>query len=79
MPESMKVIDLHGKNCFQAEKMIEAALRKSYGLYRIRLIHGFHSGVSLKNFIWDNYGNDPRILRISAFNAGSTDLILREL
>lgn len=79
MAPSKRTIDLHGMNIYQAERAIEAALRKSWGLYRIRLIHGYRQGTALRNFIHTNYANDPRILRLDSSQAGVTDLVLQEL
>ena len=44
-------IDLHGKNKYQAKVAIDAALRRSRGVYRIRLVHGFNRGTELRDFI----------------------------
>ncbi|HWP21624.1 MAG TPA: Smr/MutS family protein [Candidatus Cryosericum sp.] len=73
------VLDLHGKNKYQARVAIEAALRRSKGLYRIRAIHGFHNGTALKDMVWSEYGKDPRVKRLAAASESATDLILREL
>ena len=73
------VLDLHGKNRFQARVAVEAALRRSKGLYRIRVIHGCHSGTALKDMVWSEYGSDPRVKRLLAASESATDLILRDL
>jgi DNA-nicking Smr family endonuclease len=73
------VLDLHGRNKYQARIAIEAALRRSKGLYRIRVIHGCHNGTVLKEMIWSEYGSDPRVKRLLAASESATDLILREL
>ncbi|MEN6339369.1 MAG: Smr/MutS family protein [Clostridiaceae bacterium] len=73
------VLDLHGKNKYQARVTIEAALRRSKGLYRIRVIHGFHNGTALRDMVWSEYGGDPRVKRLLAVSESATDLILREL
>lgn len=73
------VLDLHGKNRFQARVAVEAALRRSKGLYRIRVIHGYHNGTALRDMLWGEYAADPRIKRLSAVSESETDLILREL
>ncbi len=76
-------IDLHGKNRFQARTIIDSQLRKANeSVYYIRLIHGFHSGIDLKNMIQDVYGNGrhPKVKRVKqGSNPGITDLVLREL
>ena len=73
------VLDLHGKNKYQARIAIEAALRRSKGLYRIRVIHGYHNGTALRDMVWSEYGSDPRVKRLTAVSESVTDLILREL
>ena len=73
------VLDLHGKNKYQARIAIEAALRRSKGLYRIRVIHGCHNGTALRDMVWSEYGSDPRVKRLTAASESATDLILREL
>lgn len=73
------VLDLHGKNKYQARIAIEATLRRSKGLYRIRVIHGYHNGTALRDMIWGEYGSDPRVKRLTAASESATDLILREL
>lgn len=46
MQPGIMELDLHGKNAYQARVAIDAALRRaSSGVYRLRLIHGYH-GVS---------------------------------
>ncbi|MBQ4062523.1 MAG: Smr/MutS family protein [Christensenellaceae bacterium] len=79
MPASIIEIDLHGKNAFQAKTAIDAALKKSYGVYRIRLIHGYNLGTVLKEMIIDTYSSDQRVLRLNAVSKGITELVLKEL
>ncbi len=73
-------VDLHGKNTYQARVALDAALRRATGAtYRIRCIHGFHSGTVLRDLVRNEYGQHPRVLRIEAgIGAGATDLVLRE-
>lgn len=73
------VLDLHGKNKYQARIAIEAALRRSKGLYRVRVIHGCHNGTALRDMVWGEYGSDPRVKRLIAASESATDLILRDL
>ena len=73
-------LNLHGKNQYQAKVAIEAALRRSSGVYRIRLIHGYHRGTQLRDMIGTEYAAHPTVLRIeTGANLGQTDLVLREL
>ena len=75
-------IDLHGMNKEEALSAIERALRGcSSSTYRIRLIHGYHGGVSLRNMIYDefSYGRNSKVKRIvGGTNPGITELVLRE-
>lgn len=79
MPAAVKELDLHRMNTYQAGLAIEAALRRSWGVYTIRLIHGHHSGTVLRDYIWETYQADPRILRLEARGPSITDLCLKEL
>ena len=54
-----------------------AALRRcGGGVYRLRLIHGYHGGTALRDLCRE-YAGHPRVLRLVA-SPGSTDLVLRE-
>ena len=74
-------IDLHGMFQDEAIKVIDKALKNAdNSTYKIRLIHGYHRGTSLKNMIVDEYKYDPKVLRIEPGpNQGVTVLVLREL
>ena len=73
-------IDLHGKNVYQARVTIDAALRRSTGaVYRLRIIHGYHQGTALRDFIRKEYTASPRVLRIVPLGDAATDLVLREI
>ena len=72
-------LDLHGKTQYQARVALDAALRRSKGLYRIRVIHGYHNGTALRELIWREYAIRPPVLRLEAVNESTTDLVLREL
>lgn len=69
-------LDLHGKNQYQARMALDAALRKSRGVYRLRVIHGSHSGTALRDMVRTEYAD--RCLRLDCAAANHTDLILRE-
>ncbi len=71
-------LDLHGKNRFQARTALDACLRRSGGVYRIRVVHGFHGGVSLRDLLREEYASHPRVLRLEPAGEGQTDLVLRE-
>jgi len=75
-------IDLHGLRTEEAKNKIDSALKgASRSVYRIRLIHGFHGGTSLRSMIEEeySYGREPKVIRITpGDNPGITDLILRE-
>jgi len=74
-------IDIHGMNQYQAEIAIDAKLKSAgRSLYRIRIIHGYHGGTSLKEMIRARYRNHPKVKRIEiGLNQGVTELVLREL
>ena len=74
-------LDLHGMNTYQAKIAIDSALRRAKrDTYRIRVIHGYHTGTALRDMIRSQYRSHPKILRLElGLNAGQTDLVLREL
>lgn len=80
MYESIIVIDLHGRNSYQAKIAIDAALRRAgAAAHRIRIIHGCNSGTALMEFVRAEYADHPKVRRIAAgSNRGITELILRE-
>ena len=77
--KSVITIDLHGMNVYKARTAIDAALRRSFGVYRIELIHGSNAGHALKDFVRSAYLGDPRVLRLICPDEGRTELVLREL
>lgn len=74
-------IDLHGKNQYQAKIAIDAALRRVRpGVMRLRIIHGYHGGTTLRDMVREEYAAHPKIRRIETrLGDGITDLVLREL
>ena len=67
-------------NRYQARVAIDAALRRSKGVYRIRVIHGGNHNTVLRNMIAEEYASHPLVIRIErGENGGQTELILREL
>lgn len=71
-------IDLHGKNAYQARITLDGALKKAdASVYRIRVIHGYQMGDTLKALVQE-YKSHPRVKGIKALHPGCTDLILRE-
>lgn len=76
---SSVTLDLHGKTQYQARVALEAQLRRSRGIYRIHIIHGYHNGTSLRDMIRADYAAHPQVLRLEAISESATDLVLREL
>ena len=74
--DGIVTLDLHGKTEYQALVAIDAALRRSRGVYRIRCIHGCHGGTVLRDMLRRDYAD--KVLRLQAVNEGTTDLIIRE-
>ena len=71
-------MDLHGKNAYQARICLDSALKKADGsVYRIRVIHGYHGGETLKELVL-SYEDHPRVKKIRKAGEGCTELILRE-
>lgn len=73
-------IDLHGMSVYQAQVAIDAALRRAgRATYRIKLIHGYHSGSALRDMIRKTYAKHPKVIRLEiGLNMGTTELVLRE-
>ena len=72
-------LDIHGMNKHQVKTFIDSRL-KGTKAYRLRVIHGFHSGNELQQFVRTAYRSHPKVLRVECgLNAGATDLVLREL
>ena len=72
--------DLHGKNTYQAKVTVDALLRRAgNGTYRIRLVHGYHGGTALREFLRAEYACHPKVKRIMLSpDGGTTELVLRE-
>jgi len=73
-------VDLHGKNTYQAKVTIDAMLRRAEGsTYRLRLVHGYHGGTALRDFIQSEYTRHPKVRRLLLSpDGGATELVLRE-
>ena len=73
-------IDVHGMTKYQMDIAIDAKLRRAKaGTYRIRVIHGYHSGTALRGELRERYARHPKVLRVEqGLNPGVTDLVLRE-
>ena len=72
-------VDLHGCNIHQARIAVDAALRRSRGVYRLRIVHGYRGGTAIRDMIRKEYAKKPGVLRVElGLNAGETDLVLRE-
>ena len=75
---SSVTLDLHGKTQYQARVALEAQLRRSRGIYRIHIIHGYHNGTALRDMIRADYAAHPQVLRLESISESATDLVLRE-
>jgi len=75
-------VDIHGMTAYEAKGYIDKILTKVDGsVYRIRVIHGYHGGTSLKNMLTDEYGfeRSKKVKKIQGGNnPGITELVLRE-
>lgn len=75
-------IDVHGKNVEAAIEEIRKCLDNAKpGVYRIRIIHGYHGGIRIRDGIRDefSYGRESKVKRITmGDNQGITELVLRE-
>ena len=80
MDSGVITADLHGKNTYQAKVTVDALLRRATtGTYRLRIIHGYHGGTALRDFIRQEYARHPKVKRlILSPDGGTTELVLRE-
>ena len=80
MSAGIMTADLHGKNTYQANITVDALLRRAgTGTYRIRLVHGYHGGTALRDFLRAEYTRHPKVKRlILSPDGGTTELVLRE-
>lgn len=76
---STVTLDLHGKTQYQSKIALDSALRRSRGVYRIHVVHGYHNGTVLRDMVRQEYASHPQVLRLEAVSDSTTDLILREL
>ena len=74
-------IDVHNMTKTQAQTAIDAMLRRNKGeMCRLTVIHGYHGGTVLRDFVRSHYKKHPQVRRIEiGLNPGETELILREL
>ncbi|MEG0751185.1 MAG: Smr/MutS family protein [Oscillospiraceae bacterium] len=78
VPAGCVTLDLHGRNVYQAKIAIDSALRRSYGVCRLRVVHGYHNGTVLRDMVLEDYASHPRVVRITRISDGVSDLVLRE-
>jgi DNA-nicking Smr family endonuclease len=73
-------IDIHGMTKYQAKVCLDSLLNKvKKDVYRIRVIHGYHSGTELKDMILYEFKGHEKVIRIeNGINPGITELVLRE-
>ena len=75
-------VDIHGMTAYEAKSYIDKILLKVDGsVYRIRVIHGYHGGTSLKSMLIEEYSfeRSKKVKNIQGGNnPGITELVLRE-
>ena len=79
--KAFEQIDIHNMTRVQAQTCIDAVLKKNKGeVYRLTVIHGYHGGTALRDFVRSHYKNDKRVKKIIlGLNPGETELVLKEL
>ncbi len=77
---AVRELDVHGMTRVQALAAVDAALRRAdAGVYRLRVIHGFHGGTVLRDAIRARYAAHPKVRRLElGLDPGQTDLVLRD-
>ena len=73
-------IDIHGMTRSQAKSFLKMRIQRAdRGVYRIRVIHGFHGGTELRDMVRKELAKEPKVLRCEfGTNQGETELVLRE-
>jgi len=75
-------VDIHGMTANEAKSYIDKILKKvDRSVYRIRVIHGYHGGTSLKSMLTEEYSfeRSEKVKKIQGGNnPGITELVLRE-
>ena len=76
-------VNTHGLYVEDALKAVDKAVKSAgKGVYKIKVIHGFNRGTSIRTAIYDEYkyGDNPKVKRVAnGDNPGITELILREM
>lgn len=74
-------VDLHGMNLYQARIALAGAFRRATSAdYRMRVIHGYRQGSTIKDMVMNEFSHHPRVLRVeNTPNPGETVFVLREL
>lgn len=75
-------VDIHGMTAYEAKNYLNSVLnRTDASVYRVRVIHGYHSGTILRTMLFDeyNYGRNKKVKKVQGGNnPGITELVLRE-
>lgn len=73
-------IDIHGMTRTQARDFLKMRIQRAgKGVYRIRVIHGFHGGTELRDLVRRELAKEPKVIRCEfGMNQGETELVLRE-
>ena len=69
-------LDLHGKTILEAEAELLHAINSIDANLSLLVVHGYHSGTSLKSFVRENF-NHPLIDKKINIDAGRTLLKLK--
>ena len=71
-------LDLHNMNVCQARIRLNAALKKATSAdYRLRVIHGYNLGSAIKQMVYREFADHPKVLRLETNQPRETILVLR--
>ena len=72
--------DIHGMRRSEAKAFLEMRINRiGREVYRIRVIHGFHSGTELRDMVRKELSKHPKVIRCEiGLNQGESELVLRE-
>ena len=72
-------LEFYKKKLSHKTTLILTAKDAGRSVYRLELIHGYHSGTQLRDMIRRTYAGHPKVLRLElGLNPGVTELVLRE-
>ncbi len=71
-------VDIHGMTVAEARKALTDILNKcDKGTHEIDVVHGYHGGTALLNFVRKEFKHPRLVRRILTMNNGMTTLVIK--